>query len=585
MLDAHGKVIYVGKAKNLKRRVSSYFQKNHDSAKTAALVAKICDFEVTITHSEKEALLLENQLIKSIKPKYNIFLRDDKSYPYILMTTSETFPRLAYYRGPRKRSEQYFGPYTNAAAVRNTLIDIQKVFLLRTCENAFFKNRTRPCLQHQIKRCSAPCTGLISADEYRNDVEQAKAFLRGKSTDVISALTERMEKASEELKFELAALMRDRISRLRTILEKQYVFGHPMHSIDVFAFDAELDMVAVQILFVREGQLKQTRQVILKKTLDESLSEVTEAFIKQFYLQDTIHGIPSEIIINHDFLDKELFSEILSQQAGKKIKWLLQPRREKRKWLKLAEQNARLLINNKLSEDSALQTKLAHLQKALKLKALPNHMECFDISHTQGQATIASCVVFKDGKAEKSLYRRFNITDGNSDDYAAIQFAVHKRYKPIKIKEKAVPDLIIIDGGKGQLSAAKQALDELQLEASSLISIAKGPERKAGLEKLFIDGQPNAISLDSHSSALHLLQEIRDEAHRFAIMGHRKKRSTESTTSTLENIEGIGAKKRKALLQHFGGLQGIQDATLESLKDVPGVSKELAQRIYEYFHE
>ena len=581
MYNAKDKVIYVGKAKNLKKRVSSYFVDRVSSTKTQAMVAQVHHLDVITTHTENEALLLENNLIKSLKPRYNVLLRDDKSYPFIFISTEHAFPRISFHRGAKKQKGRYFGPYPSAGAVRESLQLLQKLFPVRQCEDSFYNNRNRPCLQYQIKRCTAPCVGYIDEEDYKRDVNHAIKFLEGKSQEVIDELVNHMMQASDNLAFEKAAAYRDQIGYLRRLQEKQYVEAGEKN-IDVIAATQRDDMACVQVFFIRNGQNLGNKSFFPKHTKDCSNGEILAAFIPQYYLGKYV---PSDILISESLEEKTWLEDVLSEQAGRKIGLLHSVRGDRAKWLEMAQSNAEKTLGLQLMSVSNLQKRVLSLQQALELTSLPRRLECFDISHTFGEETVASCVVFEDGAPKKSDYRRFNIKGiVKGDDYEAMRQALNRRYKKLKQGEGKLPDLLIIDGGKGQVNAAIAVLDELQINQVTLIGVSKGEGRKPGLESLHIASTGEIVSLESDSPALHLVQSIRDEAHRFAITGHRQRRDKARKRSTLEDIEGLGPKRRRALLNYFGGLQEVSKAGVEDIARVPGISRQLAQRVYDTFH-
>lgn len=580
MLDAQGQVLYIGKARNLKQRVSSYFRSNQTSAKVRSLVVQVRAIEVTVTHTEGEALILESNLIKQFKPRYNVLLRDDKGYPYIHLS-AEDFPRLSLHRGAKSAPGRYFGPYPNVNAVYETLNLLQKVFRLRQCEDSFFRSRSRPCLQYQIKRCTAPCTGLIEREGYQRDVYHAVLFLEGKSSAVIDALVQRMEFASAQLKFEEAAVYRDQIVQLRQIQERQYVSGDS-GDLDVVACVVQEGAACVQVLFFRDGRLLGNKGFFPRIPEEEDSSQVLSAFLAQYYLDKTP---PAEILINQELEDAGLLAQVLQEQAGRRVIIAARVRGERARWLELAQRNAEQALKSQLAGQVGMRRRLAALQDALRLDATPARLECMDVSHTQGEATVASCVVFTEGGPVKSDYRRYNIagiTPG--DDYGALRQALSRRYTRLRAGEGKLPDILFIDGGKGQLTQACEVLAELRVEGVTLIGVAKGPDRKAGLEILYRAGANHPILLAADSAALHLVQQLRDEAHRFAITGHRQRRAKARTTSVLESIPGVGQKRRQALLKQFGGLRQLSRAGVEDITCVAGISKELAQRIYDSFH-
>ncbi len=581
MLDAAGEVIYVGKARNLKNRVSSYFRKSGQTIKTRAMVAQIADIQVTATHTETEALLLEDSLIKRHRPRYNILLRDDKSYPYIFASTEQQYPRLAFHRGARREKGRYFGPYPSSGAVRETLNLLQKIFRVRQCEDSFFRNRSRPCLQYQIDRCTGPCVGLVDPERYRRDVEHTIAFLEGRSQEVIGHLVEEMEAASADLEFEQAAVYRDQIAQLRAVGERQYVAGEG-GSVDVVAAAAEAGTACVQVFFIRDGRNLGNRNYFLQIPSDEGTAEVLEAFLSQYYLG---REIPGEIIVSERLDGREAIEGALAAKAGRTVKIRDAVRGDRARWLGMAKDNARQALAARLASRGGMLARVQALQEALGLDEPPARIECFDISHTRGEATVASCVVFDGEGPRKSDYRRFNIRGIEpGDDYAAMHQALERRFTRLKRGEGRIPDVLLIDGGKGQVAQAEAVIGELQVPGVMIVGVAKGPARKPGQEKLVLSATGAEIMLDPNSPALHLIQQVRDEAHRFAITGHRQRRGKARRSSTLEGIPGVGAKRRQQLLKHFGGLQQLRRAGVEDLTSVPGISRRLAQTIYDHFH-
>jgi excinuclease ABC subunit C len=580
MLDAQGEVLYVGKAGNLKKRLASYFRASGLAVKTSALLALVRDIQVTVTRNEKEALILENNLIKELRPRYNILLRDDKSYPYIYVSPHE-FPRLGFYRGAKNLSGRFFGPYPSAGAVRETLSLLQKLFQVRQCDESFFRNRSRPCLQYQIQRCTAPCVGLIDAASYQQDVRYAVWFLEGRSQQVLDELVARMECASKELKFEQAARYRDQIASLRRVQDAQHVSAE-RGEVDVIASAVRSGVACVQVFYVRGGRSLGNKSFYPRSPEGTDAAAVLAAFLPQYYLG---REAPPEIVVSQPLGDAEVLEAALSEQTGRRVRIRSSVRGERRQWLEMAVANADLALGQQLSTKASVQDRLLALQEALGLDFAPSRLECFDISHTQGEATVASCVVFDGTGPVKSDYRRFNIEGpAPGDDYAALYQALTRRYTRLKRGEGKLPDVLFIDGGRGQLHQASKVLEELQVVGVTVVAVAKGPGRKPGLETLFSEEAKHGLRLDSHSPALHLVQQIRDEAHRFAITGHRQRRARVRRTSTLEDIEGLGPKRRQKLLRQFGGLQEIARAGVEDLTDVPGISQQLAQRIYDAFH-
>lgn len=579
-------VIYVGKAKQLKNRLTSYFRKDVGNNKTKALVKHICAIDVTVTHTEGEALILENNYIKKYQPKYNILLRDDKSYPYLLITDHK-HPKLGLHRGGKKIKGHYFGPYPTVGAVWESLRLMQKIFPLRQCEDSYYRARTRPCLQHQLGRCSAPCTDKISTTEYDHQVKLATLFLKGKRSDVIDELVNQMENSSQQLHFEQAAKYRDQIATLRKVQQQQHVSGIAAE-MDVVGLYHHKSQACVHILFIREQKILGSKSYFPIIPADTSDSEIIEAFISQRYLGDDLKSarIPKEIVIAEKFECIVQLKALLSKQAEQEVKISTNVRSERAQYLKLACTNAKIAIMTRNSQKESIQARFAALNEVFELTDGINRIECFDISHTMGQQTIASNVVFNQDGPLKSDYRRYNvhgITPG--DDYAAMAFALNKRYSKANSNEN-MPDIIFIDGGKGQLAKAEAFFAELSLDKTPLlVGVAKGESRKPGLETLILAGSHQLISLPSTSPALHLVQHIRDESHRFAILGHRAKRQKASKKSTLEDIAGIGAKKRQALLKYLGGLQEVLHADKSTLAKVPGISTVLAENIYDALHD
>lgn len=582
MLDAEGTVIYVGKAKSLRKRIASYFRTAGErSPKTRAMVAQIAAIRVAATETEAEALLLEANLIKRHRPRYNILLRDDKSFPYIFVSNHE-YPRLGFHRGARKKGVRYFGPYPSAVAVRDTLNLLQKLFLVRQCEDSMFAHRSRPCLQYQIGRCTAPCVGYIEPEEYAADIDATVRFLQGRSDQVIGDLVQRMENAAADLRFEHAARLRDQIANLRQISEQQYVAGGEGDA-DVFALAREGGTAAVQIFFVRNGQnLGNTvRYPRLPEEADDA--EIMAAILAQYYAE---REPPRRVLVSHRPEAPEALEALLQQRRGSRVQLGWSLRGERAEWLRMAERNARLALQAHLAGKAGQQARLQALAEALNLPELPTRMECFDISHTQGEGTVASCVVFGPEGPIKSDYRRFNIAGIEpGDDYAAMHQALERRFARLKKGEGRVPDILFIDGGKGQVAQALDVLRAVGMEDLRVVGVAKGAERRPGLETLVLSGVDGPSILPAQSSALHLIQQIRDEAHRFAITGHRARRAKARRESRLEGIPGLGPKRRAALLRHFGGMQGIARAGAEELAKVPGISRGLARAIYEGFHE
>lgn len=579
MFDAEGSILYVGKAKNLKNRLSSYFRTSGMAIKTAAMMQKVVDVQVTVTFTENEALILESNLIKKHKPRYNILLRDSKSYPFIHIDDSHDFPRLSFYRGDRSAPGKYFGPYPGVTAIRDTLSLLQKVLPVRQCDDVFFSNRTRPCLQYQIKRCSAPCVGLVSKEAYSKDIELAGLFLKGKDDSLTAMLEKNMATASKQLNFEEAAGWRDRINAMRRVQSHQSITsGHS--DIDIITVASLHGKVCVEVTFIRGGRHSGSNGHYPKVPLDFSESEILSAFISQYYHR---RPSPKEIIVGVSLDDTKELEAWLSQQSDKKISINHSVRGHRKDWLGMAQLNVTERIKRNLSEAQSVHARLQALSDVFQLSETISRIECFDISHTMGEQTVASCVVFTEQGITKSDYRRYNITGITpGDDYAAMRQAISRRYKRVLKDEGLLPDILLIDGGKGQLSSAAEIMHELQINDVLLVGVAKGEGRKPGLETLFVEGQSVGIKMAANSPAMHLVQQIRDEAHRFAITGHRARRGKAQTQSILQEIPGIGAKRRQALLKHFGGLQGIQQAGVKDLNKVPGINADLAEKIYQY---
>jgi excinuclease ABC subunit C len=580
MINGTEEVIYVGKAKDLKKRVSSYFNKNLASPRTRMMVSHIAKIETTVTHNEAEALLLENNLIKSIMPRYNVVFRDDKSYPYIVLT-GDDYSRLAFHRGAQRKGNQYFGPFPNSIAVRESIQLLQKVFKLRTCENTVFANRSRPCLQHQIERCTAPCVGLITDSEYNNDVHQAAMFLQGKTNEVLDALGEQMNSAAANQEYELAVVYRNRMQALRQVQAKQFVSDFNVSDADVIACAELQGQHCINLVMVRGGRHLGDRSYMPKNTDGESLETSMAAFLAQHYVAQ---NTPPLIVLGIK-IETDLIQEVLSEQTGRKIKINTNAIGDKRVWLKMAQTNAELALGQRAATSANQTAKLLALREALNLPESTERIECFDISHTMGEATVGSCVVFDKGDMQNSEYRRYNVTGITpGDDYAAMRDVLTRRYKKVAAGEGVRPDLIFIDGGKGQLGIAVEVMAEVGLADILLVGIAKGEERRPGLETMIFSDTGEMLNLEKDNKGLHLLQQIRDEAHRFAITGHRAKRAKARMHSSLEEIEGIGAKRRKALLTRFGGLDGVKSASIDEMAQVEGISQSLAEKIYGELH-
>ena len=582
MLSEDGRILYVGKARDLKKRVSSYYRKRGQSRKNQLMMAQVSRIEITVTNTEAEALLLENNVIKEYHPRYNILLRDNKSYPYIRVTVDDKFPRLAFYRGSRKHSGRYFGPYPDAGAVRETLNLLHKLFQIRQCRDSFFSNRTRPCLQYQIKRCSAPCVGLVDKGSYRENLGLALEFLSGNSNKVTDTLIARMDEAACEQRYEDAARFRDRVEILRRVTERQYVSSE-RGDIDIVACEINSGFVCVQVFNVRGG-LHIGNKAYHPDLPDGTVNkgELLTAFLGQYYLA---RKAPHEIILDAPPNDSDSLRTMLETQSGHKVKILTDARGRKRKWLNIAKENAACVLKSQLASKANLKKQFQSLREALMLPEIPMRMECFDVSHTMGEATVASCVVFGAEGALKQEYRRFNIKDvKGGDDYAAMHQALKRRYQRLMKEGGRVPDVLFIDGGKGQLGEARSVLEELGVEGLALVAVAKGAERKPGMETLLQIENDRMIALKPDTPALYLVQQIRDEAHRFAIAGHRRQRAKKRNTSPLEALPGVGPKRRHNLIKHFGGFRGVSRASTEEISKVPGVSMKLAESIYESLH-
>ncbi|HXX86033.1 MAG TPA: excinuclease ABC subunit UvrC [Casimicrobiaceae bacterium] len=580
MLDAAGETLYVGKARDLKKRVSSYFQKTDQVPRIEAMVAQIARVETTVTRSEGEALLLENNLIKAHQPRYNVLFRDDKSYPYLCLS-GDAFPQLRFHRGKLDKPHRYFGPFPGAHAVREGMAVLQKVFQLRTCENSVFANRSRPCMLYQIQRCTGPCVGLISQADYAQDVANATLFLQGKTNEVLEGLQRQMEEAAAVLAFERAAKLRDKIARLTQLQARQFVESATAGDIDVVAGVAARGVTAVNLVMIRGGRHVGDRTFFPQHAEGATLDEVVPAFLLQHYLE---RPAPPTIIAEQGG-DDSVLAEVLSAQTGHKVQLVANPGGERRVWVTMATQNAELAIQQKLAQKTTQEERLAALQEALGLPSSVQRIECFDVSHTMGEAAVASCVVFDRLAMRSDEYRRFNVKPPTGgDDYAALREALTRRAARIVAGEYAAPDLLVIDGGKGQVGVAAEVLAEQGLHPTRLLGMAKGPERKPGLEEIVFPDRPEPLHLAPDHPGFLLLQQIRDEAHRFAIQGHRARRGKARTTSSLQAIGGVGAARRRALLAHFGGLKGVQAASIEDLARVPGISRALAERIFAQLH-
>jgi excinuclease ABC subunit C len=576
MFDKDGHVLYVGKAKELKKRVASYFQKTSVSPRIQLMVSHIAKVEVTITSTEAEALLLENNLIKTLKPRYNILFRDDKSYPYIVLT-GHRFPRLAYYRGAMSKQNQYFGPYPNSYAAKETVNLLQKVFRIRTCEDSVFNNRTRACLLHQIHRCTAPCVGLISDEDYAADIRNAALLLHGKQNEVEGQLQQAMEAAAEAQRYEQAAALRDQLQALYTVQEKQFMESGRATDVDIVAAAELKGTPAVNLAMVRSGRHLGDKNFFPQNASGLSLPDVLAAFLAQHYLNRSV----PPLILTDTEIETAALEELLMQQSGHKVQIRAGQSGERKRWLDMARSNALLALRQQAEQHAGQAQRRDALREILSLERL-ERIECFDISHTMGEATVASCVVYDNLAMRNAEYRRYNITGITAgDDYAAMRQALTRRYQKLQESEGKWPDLILIDGGAGQLAVACEVMQELGLSEMRLMGVAKGEARKPGLEQLLLPGQEKSLQLPPDNPALHLIQQIRDEAHRFAISGHRAKRGKARTASALEEISGVGERRRRNLLAHFGGMQGVRQASVEELAQAEGINRALAEKIYQ----
>ncbi len=584
MFDAEAKLLYVGKAKNLKKRLASYFRKIGLAPKTAALVARIAQIETTITANETEALLLEQTLIKEWRPPYNILLRDDKSYPYVFLSSEDAFPRLGIHRGAKKQKGRYFGPYPSAGAIRESLGLLQKAFLVRQCEDSYYRNRTRPCLQYQIKRCKGPCVGLVEPEEYAEDVRHSVMFLEGRSNALSAELSADMEQAAMRLDFERAAELRDKAAILRRVQDQQSMEGGT-GDVDVVAAMVNPGGACVHLISVRGGRVLGSKNFFPQVAIEEDTGEVLYAFLAQYYLTNSERDLPSELIVNvlHD--DYPTLLSAIHELRGRELDISHRVRGTRARWQALAVTNAEQALTARLANRQHLSARFDALAEALGLDEPPQRLECYDISHSSGEATVASCVVFGPEGPLKSDYRRYNIEGVTAgDDYAAMHQALTRRFSKLKEGEGKLPDVLLVDGGKGQLTMAREVLQELAVPDLILLGVAKGVTRKPGLETLYLNDAAHEFTLPGDSAALHLIQQIRDEAHRFAITGHRARRGKTRRTSTLEDVAGVGPKRRRELLKHFGGLQELARASAEEIAKAPGVSKKLAESIYAALH-
>lgn len=583
MFDAEAKLLYVGKAKNLKKRLASYFRKTGQAPKTAALVARIAQVETTITGNETEALLLEQTLIKQWRPPYNILLRDDKSYPYVFLSSGD-FPRLSIHRGAKKQAGRYFGPYPSAGAIRESLSLLQKAFFVRQCEDSYYRNRTRPCLQYQIKRCKAPCVNLVEPEEYAEDVRHSIMFLEGRSNALADELSKAMEEAAMALNFERAAEIRDQIGLLRRVQDQQSMEGGN-GNVDIVSAVVSPGGACVHLISVRSGRVLGSKNFFPQVAIEESVAEVLQAFLEQYYLGSMERDLPSELIVNTVHEDFDTLISAVKELRSVELTISHRVRGTRSRWQQLALTNAEQAMSARLANRQHLAARFQALADALDLDELPTRLECFDISHSSGEATVASCVVFGPEGPLKSDYRRYNIEGvTGGDDYAAMHQALSRRFKKAAEGEGKLPDILLVDGGKGQLNMARDVLEELSVPKLILLGVAKGVTRKPGLETLYLNDAAHEFTLPADSPALHLIQQVRDEAHRFAITGHRARRGKARTTSTLEGVAGVGPKRRRELLKHFGGLQELCRASLDEIAKAPGISKKLAELIYASLH-
>ena len=582
MLDGDGEVLYVGKAKNLKNRVSSYFRSTGLTTKTAALVKRIISIDVTVTETETEALILEHNLIKQYRPPFNILMRDDKSYPYIFLSDKDRWPRLSFHRGPKKAKGTYFGPFPSVHAVRESMGFLQKTFKVRQCEDVFFKNRSRPCLQYQIKRCTAPCVEFVTPDDYATDVNLTRLYLDGKADKILQQLEGEMETAATDLKFEKAAEHRDQIAALRQV-QAQQMIEKGSGTIDIVAGAVSNGQACVHMLYVRQGRILGSRSYYPKTPLAEEVSDLLEEFLPQLYLDGGGRpDLPKEILVNTQFDGAQVLTDALSQRIGRNIEIRDSVRGFRAKWLELAQRTAEQNLAGKLASKQTLQQRFESLRDTLGLESTPERLECFDISHSSGEAVVASCVVFDNNSgALKSDYRRFNIDNITAgDDYAAMEQAIRRRYTRLMNGEGKLPDILLIDGGKGQIGVAKSVLSDLGVVGVMTIGVAKGTTRKPGMETLILADQNNKVVARPQQPALHLIQQIRDEAHRFAITGHKARRDKKRRISSLEGIPGVGATRRRDLLKHFGGVGEVKKASVADLMKVDNINKKVAEAIY-----
>ncbi|MDA9299833.1 excinuclease ABC subunit UvrC [bacterium] len=580
MINAKNEIIYIGKAKDIKKRVTSYFGKNHSSPRTKMMVSNINAIEFTVTNTEAEALILENNLIRNHMPRYNVIFRDDKSYPY-LKISADQYPKISFHRGAQKKDQNYFGPFPNSPAVRDSIKLLQKVFLLRTCENSVFKNRSRPCMEHQIQRCSAPCVNLISEEDYKEDIKQAMMFLNGKDTKVINNLSEKMSIFSEKNEFERAAVFRDRIQSLRQVRLKQFVSDFSENDADIIAIEEKEGVFCVNLVMIRNAKHLGDKSFFPKGIADDTDNNILEIFIAQYYDEKS----PPPVVIVEKKVNKSLLEKFFELKKYKKIKIITRLTNEKRMWMEMAKKNALIAIGQKSNETLSFKNKIEAFTKLLNISSNKNRIECFDVSHMMGEGTVASCVVFDKNGIQKKDYRRYNIKNNKpGDDYAAMQEVLERRYKKIVDTDGIKPDVILIDGGKGQLGVAIKIMEQLNLNDIILVGVTKGEKRKSGAETLHIANGEILENIDVNNMGFQLIIQIRDEAHRFAITGHRARRKKTRFTSSLEEIEGIGQTKRRNLLVYFGGIQGIKEADVRELLLVEGINVKLAESIYNHFH-
>ena len=579
-MNGKNEIIYIGKAKDIKKRVASYFGKNHSSPRTKMMVSNIHSIEFTVTNTEAEALILENNLIRNHMPRYNVIFRDDKSYPY-LKISGDQFPRISFHRGVQKKDQNYFGPFPNSPAVRDSIKLLQKVFLLRTCENSVFRNRSRPCMEHQIQRCSAPCVNLISEQDYKEDIDQAMLFLNGKDTKVINSLSEKMSYFAEKNEFERAAVFRDRIQSLRQVRLKQFVSDFSENDADIIAIEEKAGIYCVNLVMIRNSKHLGDKSFFPKGAVDSQDNNILEIFIAQYYNEKS----PPPVVIIEKKVNKSLLEKFFELKKYRKIKIITRLTKEKRMWMEMAKKNALINISQQSNEKLSFKNKVEAFTKLLNIDSTKNRIECFDVSHMMGEGTVASCVVFDKNGIQKKDYRKYNIKNNKpGDDYGAMREVLERRYTKMINTEAIKPDVVLIDGGKGQLGVAKKVMSELGLIDIFLVGVTKGEKRKSGNETLHMANGDILENIDTNNVGFQLIIQIRDEAHRFAITGHRARRKKSRFTSSLEEIEGIGQTKRRNLLVYFGGIQGIKEANIPELLLVEGINVKLAENIYNYFH-